>query len=270
MAYLGNLGLRMFCLAPAEEIQYSNYGFEFMLLCSGIGYWIEGEETIMLEPGKLLILSRERQGYLRGAKYEKATISAFTINPEWLYGIVSIEEQQRIIQILIDLKLPTVLPEDHPATVAFRAQLYQSQSMDLCSRARALEILALVVRSSLEDESLENSRSVPACACEVRVTRRLSSLSMVELLEVSMENIAEYCGCTTRHARRVFRQIYGSSLREKQKEVRMSQATQLLSHGKLPWASVAKHCGFPDSQRFRAAFRRQFGLTPAEWSYKYG
>ncbi len=269
MAFVGNLGARLVRLGPSEEIQFSDTGFEFMMLRSGCAYWIEGEEARMLQPGKLLIGSRERRARLLGAKYEHACVSAVTIRLEWLQGIVSFEEQRRIGQSLNALNLPFELSVDHPASISFHEQLNERLGMDLGNRARAHEVFGLVLRSFGAEEWSENPDAVTGGACEARLTRYLSSLGFVELLDETMDHLAKHCGCSPRHAGRVFRQLYGCSLRQTQSDVRMAKATHLLSEGDMPWKNVAKLCGYPDGQRFRVAFRRHFGLTPFEWSSKY-
>lgn len=263
MAFRGKLGIRTVRLAPSEEVP-ARGGFEFLMLASGCAYWLEGEIGIMLQPDELLVVNGEQFGCLRGAKYEPSIVNVFSIRLEWLQGIISIEEQLQIRRSLKDLSLPAVISKNHPATQAYRSQRDELGTSDLFSRARFLEVLALLVRS--RTCSMKERDGAPSCSCEERMGRYFGSLSLLEIRDLSVSRLAQICGCSARHAGRVFRRIYGLSLRSKQVEIRMDQATELLEVGGLTVERVAELCGYTDAQHFRVAFRRCFGVAPTEWT----
>ncbi|MBB9800096.1 helix-turn-helix transcriptional regulator [Escherichia coli] len=51
--------------------------------------------------------------------------------------------------------------------------------------------------------------------------------------------------------------------------VRMAKARMILQKYHLSIHEVAQRCGFPDSDYFCRVFRRQFGLTPGEYSARF-
>lgn len=49
----------------------------------------------------------------------------------------------------------------------------------------------------------------------------------------------------------------------------MAKARMILQKYHLSIHAVAQRCGFPDSDYFCRVFRRQFGLTPGEYSARF-
>lgn len=271
MAFTGNLGIRTICLAPAEEVPVSGAGFDFLMLVSGCAYWLERGTGIPLESERLLVVERDNGGCLRGAKYESAFVNVFTIRVEWLQGIISYEEQSQIKKELRRLSLPALMPKEHPATLAFHSYVNQKQASALYARVRSLEVLASLLRikggvSRIKDcgDSFRNG------ACETKVKRIIGEIPLAEMRDLSLTRLAEDCGCSVRHAGRVFRQLFGDSLRSKQVEIRMDQATEFLSTGGYTIDRVASLCGYADAQHFRVAFKRRFGKAPTDWQNDQG
>ncbi len=65
--------------------------------------------------------------------------------------------------------------------------------------------------------------------------------------------------------------LYGCGIAEKIRTMRMEKAKELLSGQRiLPLADVAEQCGYSDYNYFITVFRREVGMTPAQWRRKQG
>lgn len=79
--------------------------------------------------------------------------------------------------------------------------------------------------------------------------------------ELTADDLAAAAGCSRYAAYRAFRQAYGLSPSDYQRQLRVRTARRLLSAGAAP-AEVAADAGFADQAHLTRWFVRYFGLTP--------
>ncbi|WP_375293378.1 helix-turn-helix transcriptional regulator [Siccirubricoccus sp. G192] len=73
-------------------------------------------------------------------------------------------------------------------------------------------------------------------------------------------------GCSTRTLSEAFQKFRGKTPLQGLHEIRLEQARRALATGgdAASLAQVARHCGFTNSGRFKAAYQQLFGQTPSE------
>lgn len=77
--------------------------------------------------------------------------------------------------------------------------------------------------------------------------------------------IAAAIGCSRAHLYRVFA-AHGETIAASLRQARLNRARQLLTaHPPASVDQVALACGYGDADSLTRAFRRQFGMTPAQW-----
>jgi AraC-like DNA-binding protein len=79
--------------------------------------------------------------------------------------------------------------------------------------------------------------------------------------ELTADDLAAAAGCSRYAAYRAFRQAYGLSPSDYQRQLRVRTARRLLSAGAAP-AEVAADAGFADQAHLTRWFRRYYGVTP--------
>ena len=82
--------------------------------------------------------------------------------------------------------------------------------------------------------------------------------------ELTADDLAAAAGCSRYAAYRAFRQAYGLSPSDYQRQLRMQTARRLLSAGGAP-AQVAADAGFADQAHLTRWFRRYYGVTPGAY-----
>jgi AraC family transcriptional regulator len=92
-----------------------------------------------------------------------------------------------------------------------------------------------------------------------RITQYLEGLSN-SLPEVS--DIAELCGISGRHLRRLFKETTDQTLYQYSREVWAGRAKRMLTDTRVPIKEIASRLGFSDASSFSMAFRRATGEPP--------
>jgi transcriptional regulator GlxA family with amidase domain len=87
--------------------------------------------------------------------------------------------------------------------------------------------------------------------------------------DLSVANLANRAGLSTRHFARLFRQEVGVAPATWVKEARVTAARRLLESGGTVPKQVAWRCGFANADTLRKAFVRLVGVTPAEYRRRY-
>ena len=82
--------------------------------------------------------------------------------------------------------------------------------------------------------------------------------------ELTADDLAAAAGCSRFAAYRAFRQAFGLSPSDYQRQLRVQTARRLLSAGVAP-ASAAAEAGFADQAHLTRWFRRYYGVTPGAY-----
>jgi transcriptional regulator GlxA family with amidase domain len=80
---------------------------------------------------------------------------------------------------------------------------------------------------------------------------------------VSLKDLAEVAGISTRSLNRVFKEATGLTPVQYHQQLRLELAATLLSNLEMTIEEVATKCGFEDVRHFRRLWLRQFGMSPS-------
>ena len=86
-----------------------------------------------------------------------------------------------------------------------------------------------------------------------------------EFVELSVSDLAPRMSCSRRHLNRLFREELGASFREKQIELRLARACDLLATSNAKVVDVALESGYQSSSVFSELFKRHLGVSPGQW-----
>ena len=84
--------------------------------------------------------------------------------------------------------------------------------------------------------------------------------------EIRVEELAHDLGVSRFHLQRIFREVFGTSLYQRVKSIRLEKAANLLVVNTGSTISeVAAQCGYSSQASFLKAFKERFGMTPGAW-----
>jgi AraC-like DNA-binding protein len=85
----------------------------------------------------------------------------------------------------------------------------------------------------------------------------------------TLEHYAAELNVSTGHLSRAFAAIVGRPFRDEIRRIRCDEACRLLVHSPLKLAEIARRVGVQSASQFIADFRREVGLTPAEYRRRH-
>ncbi|MEM6988003.1 MAG: helix-turn-helix domain-containing protein, partial [Pseudomonadota bacterium] len=97
-----------------------------------------------------------------------------------------------------------------------------------------------------------------------RVARVLNAMASHMTDPLSVEQLAEQIGVSTRGLRALFERELGRSPGECYSQLRMERARQLLVESDWSVATVAQQCGYAQTASLTRAYQRHFGESPLQ------
>ena len=84
--------------------------------------------------------------------------------------------------------------------------------------------------------------------------------------DLSVEQLAELCGCSVSNMKRIFSRYSDRGVAKYFLTIKIQRAMQLLDAG-VPAAEVARRLGFAETGYFHTVFRRETGMTPGTYRH---
>lgn len=82
---------------------------------------------------------------------------------------------------------------------------------------------------------------------------------------LDLARVAEVAHLSPYHWHRVYHALTGETLAATLKRLRLHRASGYLANTRLPIDTVARRCGYPNSQSFARAFRGAYGMAPSHY-----
>ena len=86
--------------------------------------------------------------------------------------------------------------------------------------------------------------------------------------DISVENIASFCGLNRTYFGRIFKETVGKSPQQFLLSYRMAKAAELLKLTELSISDIGNAVGYPNQLHFSRAFKNVYGVSPREWRNK--
>lgn len=247
--------------AAGEWVQPGE-GWLCLWVAVGQGYWLQNGVTLELEQNAVLVASAGCRGVFRVSRLGDATLKFFTVCPAALQWVVTSAEQRGLETASGPGGLVRSFSPDSPVgEAADRLRAAETASL-LQRRCRMLELFAAALAPELGRPPVEEPTVADA---RLRLRRWLAQAPEMELFNRSIEDFARELNCSSRHFSRLFHEEVGVSFRDKQTELRMVRARQLLTGSDAKIIQVAMESGYRHLGLFNALFKRRFGMTPTMW-----
>lgn len=87
--------------------------------------------------------------------------------------------------------------------------------------------------------------------------------------DISIEQIATFCGLNRTYFGRIFKDTVGKSPQRFLLNYRMTKAAELLKLTELSVSDIGNAVGYPNQLHFSRAFKNIYGVSPREWRNKH-
>jgi hemolysin activation/secretion protein/AraC-like DNA-binding protein len=267
MKRLLHLQLDDFTISSGSEWQDASPAWRFLTIRSGAAYSLGMPQAREFAPGELLVAAPKQPVLVRASVLGNVAAAGFSFCPDLMCGFLTLQERLQLEKPSKGGGLLRFLPSTHPSASALAGLLdAKGGGRDLRGRIGALGIVATV----LADELRVNPGSLagPQKSAEERFHELVDRMPDGEFINLRPKELARLCGCSPRHFGRLFNEVFGVSARERQTELRLLRARQLLGDSDAKIVQVALDCGYRNLSQFNSLFKRKFRMTPTEWRKK--
>jgi AraC-like DNA-binding protein len=232
-------------------------------ISSGICYSQEQNGTREVPAGSTLVLSSQMCGVLRASQLSEVAITYFCVETEKLLGLLSLRQQHFLKQAAGRKNLAArVFSPDSPISDRFKTIHTNPGAATFSMRLRLLQLFVDLFEQEIDQEA---AAPVPWMGGRERFRQIMNQIAASEFVELSVSDLAPMMSCSPRHLNRLFRQELGSSFREKQIELRMAKACELLATSNAKVVEVALESGYQSSSLFSELFKKHIGVSPGQW-----
>jgi AraC-like DNA-binding protein len=262
-----HLVIKQITLLPAGEWRPDLSGWVFARVTAGQVYAMHASKNQILETGSVIAFPWQDRGYVRASQLEWASLHFFQVEPERLVGLVTLGEQKFLRgPARRNHSSPRVFPAAHPISERFKNLCTNPKLSPFSIRLELLQIFTDVIDGELKGGAAERTPTlVSTTDARTRMSELLKQMPAAALLDLTLNELVTRVQCTPRHVSRVFNEVVGMSFRQKQSEVRLLRAQELLATTESKVLEVAMESGFQSVSLFNLMFKRRFGLTPGRW-----
>jgi hemolysin activation/secretion protein/AraC-like DNA-binding protein len=261
-----HLIIQELALRPSGEWQPDAHAWTVVRVAEGAGYSLQGSVARELNAGDMVVTGPATQLTIRASQLGNLKLEFYVVLPQFLNGLVTLAEWRQLEEASKQPypKLAHFAAAEPPAQ-KFTRLAAQKQRDCLSSRSTMLQLWATSISHLLPPINTTTGQLVQL---RDRFCELIGKMSEAELATRSLSELAEKLHCSERHFSRLFRKEFKVSLRERQTELRLQRASQLLADSNAKIINVAYESGYRHLGLFNAMFKRRFGLTPSAWRQK--
>ena len=260
-----HLNLIELILSPAGEWKPAAGCWTLMRAADGFGYCFFTGSALEFKSADALVIGPNSVATVRASQLGELRLQYFRVVPERLNGLITVVEWRQLTQIGANPRVVHYPARESLAQWFGRLAALPDHS-SLASRSALLELWASCVSALLTPVA----EPVPQSKKLESVFRQfISKISEKDLAGSSLSDLAAQLNCSERHLSRLFRMEFGMSFREKQTELSLQRACQLLLEPNARVRMVAYDTGYRHIGFFNTLFKKRFGLTPKEWRLQH-
>ncbi len=233
-------------------------------VAEGVGYWLQpGVAARQLGVGDGLIAMGNSNGVLRASQLGPLKLQFFTIQPQYLNGLLTVAEAHQIEAAPNSMSsCVSIFTASEPLAQKFTRLTEQTHRERLPGRCGLLQLWANAITDLLPASAFEPAYSGKLLE---RFRQLIGQMPETELAQCSLRDLAVRLNCSERHFTRLFREEFGVPFRAHQIELRLQHARQLLTNSDAKIINVAYDSGYRHLGLFNAMFKKRFGVTPSKW-----
>jgi AraC-like DNA-binding protein len=256
------LALRRFTLPPGGEWRLRSGGWSLIHIEDGDGYFLQPDCNRELQTGGALLVGGSAQGAIRATQLSSLSLVSFSVMPSGLGGLLTLDEQAFFQTAASQNGLTCqILPPGHPLASKMIGVFALPNQTGLLFRLKLLQLFAEAFAQELDPPAGKGTGS----DARERLAAFLKETPSFELLEMSLNELAQRIHCTPRHLSRIFRERVGMSFRDERTELRLARAQELLAGTDHKIVDIALESGYKSLSLFNLMFCRRFRASPGKW-----
>jgi hemolysin activation/secretion protein len=255
------LMLQELCLRPSGEWTPDG-GWTVARVVEGAGYCLQRGVARELNAGDIVITGPQAGTILRASQLGFFRLEFYLVQPQFLNGLLTFTESRqledsagRAAQCLL------FFPATDAMAQKFARIAAQSQRDGLSVRSALFQLWAAQIAGLLP---VPGVAATTANNLRDRFRQIVGRMSEADLATRSLPELAGQLHCSGRHFSRLFHEEFHVSLRERQTELRLQRARQLLVESDAKIINIAYESGYRHLGLFNAMFKRRFGVTPSQ------
>jgi AraC-like DNA-binding protein len=262
------LTLQLVKLSLADKWAVQREEISFVFPRTGNGKAESGSDSRPLSSGDVLVFNGKSEIRLAALNKSGMAFWSFFVSLEDLFPLFTCQE----IILLPAIRGSLSQLKHFPASSRLAAECHQllaeaSSQFDLSHRSQLLKVVSVILN---EEFTLAHRSRAGQSRAEDHAVEVLENLSLDQVLELSIGELATKFGCSRRHLNRTFNHQFGISVAAFRMEMRLLKAAALLRNPEAKVINVALACGFNHLGLFNLCFKRRFACTPGKWREKKG
>lgn len=238
-------------------------GLWFVFPNAGVGEFVSGAVRHRLTPKAALVANVGSSGASIRPAAREFNFQFFKIDLETLFPLLACHEIPRLRAAADGLKTGKSFPAGRePAAHCLALLQAIPADRNLVHRTLLLRLAAVLLEHEL---MAVKGEQLPAASAAERIVQILDGISITELINASVDELAQKFGYSRRHLNRLFHAQFGFSVGALRLEMRLLKATRLLRDPHAKITNVAVEAGFNHQGLFNSSFRKRFGLSPSRW-----
>ena len=232
---------------------------------NGKGLLQQGLEQTSVASGDVAILSADTQASFQSDRSKATTANTLHFDPSHLSGTHSLGARLLFCQAARNERVAAVVPKDTALARHLKALVDAQDSSNHPNGFAPIELMELVTPVITEFKEVLKTLQRGSGVAHDRVVSVLDNLPISDLYVLSVDELAQRCGCSRRHLSRLIKENCGCSLSTLRIQMRLDHAATKLHDPTAKIINIAMDCGFNHLGSFSARFRKRFGATPGEW-----
>ncbi|TDQ11101.1 helix-turn-helix transcriptional regulator [Pedobacter metabolipauper] len=191
------------------------------------------------------------------------------VDVSYLNGLFDSSEKSPVLKSLLQNTQPLLFEQLIYPSLQKIVDEILSESVDQAFKLFFLRVKAeeLICRLLIELEKRDEKRLYDLNTQDIQTIYKVKE----EILKhpetpPRINNLAVYAGMSPTKLKRLFKQIFGSSIFNYYQEFRMKEAAILLKNEKLSVSDVGYRLGFTNLSHFSRVFREHLGMKPKQYS----
>ena len=229
---------------------------------------IDAKERIKTMPSvQIITMGMDTEILIPGNTYKSEIYIA--IDAEYLNNLIVNKSSNHLLQSILENTQPLLFEQIvHPALQAVANEIV-SESVDDTFKLFFYRVKAeeLICRLLMELVKREETNIYALNIHDIQTIYKVREWRLEQLANpISIEDLAKYANMSPSKLKRLFKQIFGSSIFSYFQKLRMQEAARLLKEEKLSVSEVGYQLGFSNLSHFSRVFNEYIGMKPKKYS----